>query len=778
MTPPDPRALLAGYFAPGEAVEDGSWLRVRMDRLDPGQRSGWKLHLSATPASYGDMLRLALPVLAAAGTPFKLARDADEVERLASGERGLMQVGKCVTVYPAAEQAAAALAGALASATRGIPGPAVPTDCPFAPDAPVYFRFGPYDGRMEIDAMAQERRLVWRPDLGRDVWDVTSGGPEVMPTRTVLPDSAPPDHLAFLRDRYTLLRLLHLSAKGGVFLATENCAPTPVPLLIKTARAGTNSDLHGRDAIWALRREHALLARLADVPGLPPAGEFIEGVGACALVRPYLHGETFWERWTAPNARLAAPRAELACALDEIEATAAALHARGIVARDIAPGNVLLTPERACLMDLELAHWRDCTDPPYRRGTRGFYDPGTPREAAPSPDDDFFALNTLRRMLAEWPEPPFARAAAASSDPLPDPTAYWHETIAGFRPEGRAQGNWNVYSGLSGLILGALDCGVRVGDLPIVPEWLTSLRRAAEDVLHVPGLHFGASGFALALHHLGDPEFAQSILTQVAERAADSRVPDVCQGLAGHLHVSAVLARLVPGSCYAHLAGTAAERLVLLAEATAAGPVWRWPQGPYGDLSGAVCHGFAHGAAGVLHALLTWHTVSPSETLDTLVRQGLHALLAAARPVPGGGSARWWPVSNTDSTCWNAWCHGTPGVIGLLALGARHGLVRASEVAAAVAGMYCANAFESCLCHGVASRLRAFTEAAAVPGVHIADEIRAHARHDAKLLARALHAGPAAFGEETGLLTGPPGAYLTLHAAGAEIVAGADISVH
>ena len=131
------RALLETHFAHADIESTGIWCRVRMALLDPAQRSGWKLHLSATPASYAMLLEMALPVLAETNVPFKLLANVDEVERMAAGERGLMQTGKCVTVYPTSEQAANGLAASLANVLRGIPGPAVPSDIPYCADAPV-----------------------------------------------------------------------------------------------------------------------------------------------------------------------------------------------------------------------------------------------------------------------------------------------------------------------------------------------------------------------------------------------------------------------------------------------------------------------------------------------------------------------------------------------------------------------------------------------------------------------------------------------------------------
>src|SRR5689334_22373787 len=71
---------------------------------DPGvaevPEQGWKLHVSATAESAGDVLRRVLPVLVEARCAFKLAGSAIAVDDLNEGEAGVSQIGKFVTVYP------------------------------------------------------------------------------------------------------------------------------------------------------------------------------------------------------------------------------------------------------------------------------------------------------------------------------------------------------------------------------------------------------------------------------------------------------------------------------------------------------------------------------------------------------------------------------------------------------------------------------------------------------------------------------------------------------
>jgi len=762
------RALLETLFAAEDIVPSGIWLRVRMNLLDPSQRSGWKLHLSATPARFEALLRAALPHLHAAGMPFKILATLDEVERMVAGERGLLQTGKCVTIYPRNEADAAALGGCLVDALRGIPGPAVLSDTPFAPDTPVYYRFGPYDARVEIDAMGQERRLLWRPDLDRDVWDSTSGGPNEMPPRVHLPTHAAPDHLDFLRDAYEFTRMLHLSAKGGVFVAHARNVSDATSLLIKTARPHTNSDLHGRDAVWALKREHALLETLRGLPGIPEAGKIIVSEAASAIVRPFVEGTTFWQLWTAPNARLPERQAFLQRVLGDVRAAVAMLHARGIIVRDLAPGNILVTTSGVCLMDLELAHTVDDPAPPYRRGTRGFFDPSLPIGTPPTVCDDEFALQALENMIAPSGSPMIGVSRAEPGQKL-DVKATLRNEVARCLGTAASPSSWNVYDGLAGFVLIAEELDVAPDGLGITQEDSDALVESAAVVRHIPGYYFGASGQAVAAARLGCHDDAERIVRQIVER--ESSVPDICQGVAGLLLACTELHEITRRESFRMFAEQTRERLLDLACDEDGALLWRWPEGPFGDLSGAACLGFGHGLAGVLYALLRADGLAPSARARDQIERGLVTLVRHANVVPGTRDALWWPVSSSDTTCWNAWCHGTPGVIKTLAAAAHAGLADTPVLHAALRGMNLANNSECCLCHGTASRLDAVNDCMSIPGFTLPDALRHAAQSDFETLAAACT--PAHFvanGDDDadsahGLMTGLPGALLTLHRA-------------
>lgn len=817
-------------FHPAQVTCDELWLRVRRERLRPEIRSGWKLHVSATPANFEPLLAAALPVLDASGLPFKLARSIETLEDLNDGRYGLTQVGKAITVYPPDETAAAALAENLREVLRDFDGPAIPTDFRPFDDAPLYCRFGPFDFRVRIDALGQKQRLLVHPESG-DVVDPADGGDAAPVMPSLLPYHEPADHLAFLRTDYFFVRLLQITAKGAVFQAILRRAPDTGFLLAKTARKGTNADAFGRDALWGARNEQNMLRMLANVTGVPPCPELLRDADrTVALVRPWLDGATFWERWTAPDARTTVVKQQLAAMLRQLMAVVDEIHGRGVIVRDLAPANLLEREGGVVVLDWELAHPIETDARPYRRGTPGFYDPARDRLHAPDVRDDHYALLALAFMTgsgthpillptglcntsalktffpesvlphlenarthldnaAEFsraykgllgaicPERESAREVSSQVDRAALRDALWRDVLdtAGALEQGIADiDDVTVYSGMAGRMITAAECGVEALCEPAVIDQfrplLSRLMDEAAAVGHIPGMYFGLPGVALAATVLGglweDREIKDAGLRALTSfDPPEAAPPDVCHGLAGYTLSLLAAHRIAGAGACRETAVVAGKTLLHRAVREKDDVFWPWPAGPYGTLSGAQQFGFAHGIAGVCYALLRLYEAADGEAHRRAAEDAVDTLARSARPLENAGDAVWWPVSAEDETAWNAWCHGTPGVVKTLAL-ATTVLGRGADrelLLRAVRGMHAANNPGFCLCHGIASRLDAALDAAT------ASPLAAEAHRDAAILAALdlprlenaawrLERG----GRARGLMTGAAGVWRTL----------------
>ncbi|WHT18323.1 class III lanthionine synthetase LanKC [Crossiella sp. CA-258035] len=363
---------------------------------------GWKIHVSATPDGAAEVLAAVAEDCLLHRVPFKFldSRAAVLAHNAKYAARG--SSGKFITLYPADETQLTRQLRRLGPRLAGRPGPYILNDLRFG-EGPLYVRYGAFTERYCQSARGELVPALADPE-GNLVPD--ERGPRFSPPDWVaIPEVLRP-HLARRRARaalpYRVLRPLHFSNAGGVYLAEE--PETGRTVVLKEARPHAGLDTDGHDAVHRLANEHDMLTLLAGAPGVPEVlGRFrcweheflalshVEGVPlATELVRRY------------PLAGAAADEAEVAgytrWALEVVEkvtAAMAALHERGVVFGDLHPNNVMVGPDgRVTLLDFELAA-------PVGAATRPPL--GAPGYTAPPGvggfDVDHYALAALRLAL-------------------------------------------------------------------------------------------------------------------------------------------------------------------------------------------------------------------------------------------------------------------------------------------------------------------------------------------------------------------------------------------
>lgn len=401
-------AQAAGWLTPPS--DDGWWIRVcNAHARSPTQ--GWKLHISAGPGSVEAVLRRTFPVLLAEDANFKVIASIERLRTLNDGEAGLSQVGKCITVYPNDDPQALRLARALHLATRGLAGPAIPSDRPLALGSLVHYRYGSFAARLVQTPGGAIEWALARPD-GTLVPDVRALGcyrPEwaVDPfvAAGVTDEPAPPE--ALIGGRYLMIETLAQSARGAVARAIDvgqlrRC-------VLKRAARHAQLSRSGQDARDRLRHEADVLARLAPDARVPRVFDLIEHAGDLILVLEDLSGEPLSRRvarlarrgCTLPESQVAL----LGCALAALLQT---IHDQGFVYRDLKPANVILDgDDQVYLIDFELAHSLDSGLPPSGRGTTGYMSQQQACGAPPCIADDVYSLGALLYCAASGAEPGF-----------------------------------------------------------------------------------------------------------------------------------------------------------------------------------------------------------------------------------------------------------------------------------------------------------------------------------------------------------------------------------
>ncbi|MBN6050624.1 class IV lanthionine synthetase LanL, partial [Nonomuraea sp. RK-328] len=407
-----------------EIYEDDTWISVHDPEAEiPVQ--GWKIHVSARPGTLDDTLDRVLPVLAAAGCAFKVARSTHTLMELNTGDLDPGAVGKAITVYPT-QDAVVEIGHALANALAGMAAPRIVSDRRVRADAPVYYRYAPFAPQYRVDDNGDFELVVVGPDGERLPG---AAGPEYScppwATDPFRPDDPAPAPSEADRaapapseaDRAASSGPLRASGStgspggqtiGGRYLVTSGVVRGPRgnvyravdkngrPVVVKEARAYVGENTQGWDLRMYLRNELRVLRALDGVPGVPePIDHFRHGddeflvmtdAGSRDLNRFVAENGVFTDR---PRAGRADER-DLGALASRLLEVLDAVHARGVVVRDLSPKNVVLGEDGRCtLIDFGNSRYDGLQLPGWSRGY-SVPDQHTDRESEPA--DDYFSL--------------------------------------------------------------------------------------------------------------------------------------------------------------------------------------------------------------------------------------------------------------------------------------------------------------------------------------------------------------------------------------------------
>ncbi|MEU5994290.1 class IV lanthionine synthetase LanL [Spirillospora sp. NPDC047418] len=419
------------------ATRAGMWCHVVPEGGEcPAQ--GWKLHVSATPASAAEVLARSLRVLLAASSAFKFAATHDHVAALNARNTSRGHSGKFITVYPVSDEEAVRLALELHGATAGLPGPRILSDRPYAPGSLVHYRYGAFIEERRITNDGFYAWTILDPD-GNPVEDQRIGRYTPPPwvscpfpehrSRGPERDGNTPEgdrNEILIGTRFAVREAIRHTNKGGVYRALDT--ETGEPVVLKEARPHVAAGENGRDARDLLRAEARALEAVAGRGLAPRPVRLFAQSGHLFLAEEMVPGTTLgqWtvdligERGWGPHL---APALAAAARLAELMVDA---HATGLIVRDFTPNNIMIRPDGTpVLIDLELAVTAGAPDDvPLRAGTPGFAAPEQMDGAEPDPAADRFALGaTLCHLLTGGP--PYLLEEHPAARPVTERLAEW-----------------------------------------------------------------------------------------------------------------------------------------------------------------------------------------------------------------------------------------------------------------------------------------------------------------------------------------------------------------
>jgi eukaryotic-like serine/threonine-protein kinase len=228
--------------------------------------------------------------------------------------------------------------------------------------------------------------------------------------------------MRILGGRYRLVQRIGVGGMSQVWRGYDDVLARPVAVKLLT---GPVPDEAGRDELVrtearaAARLAHPNVAAVYDLgipPFLGPGQEpyiVLELVEGATLADHLARGALDWHIGVR------------VCA--EVAAALAAAHGLGIVHRDVKPGNVMLTPSGAKVLDFGIATWTGRPDrlpDGYVVGTPAYLAPERLHGAPATPATDMYALGVLLYQCLTgrlpWPAATTAELLYAERDRVPD----------------------------------------------------------------------------------------------------------------------------------------------------------------------------------------------------------------------------------------------------------------------------------------------------------------------------------------------------------------------
>jgi len=339
-------------------IRQGIWRYSRAAHSNDA-RQGWKLHVSATLFSAGDVYARVSRILREHGALFKVPSELGFLAELNSGAGGYSQIGKFLTVYTGSSDEASILAAKLHAATRGLIAPKIPFDARYRYNSLVYYRYGAFapgvDGKRSYILDSKGKRHLDRCGPGRAVphW---AKDPFRSHQRVRSRKSCGPIGLEYL-----VRKALAQRGKGGVFEALD-LSVFPIRLVVvKQGRRHGDTDWNGEDGAARVKGEGGILRRLraAGIP-VPEVFRMFGQEGNQYLVLEKLLGQALVPRRGEHPSRPSWRQAWRI--LDEITPLLCKLHATGWVWRDCKPSHIFRHRGTLRLIDFEGACRIDETD--------------------------------------------------------------------------------------------------------------------------------------------------------------------------------------------------------------------------------------------------------------------------------------------------------------------------------------------------------------------------------------------------------------------------------
>lgn len=347
--------------ATGVRADDETWSYWMPEEVVLPEQ-GWKIHVSATPATADAALQLVSRYCHRTRLPFKFLRHRKVLDATLAKDGDRRLSGKFITIYPTSPAELESHLNELDAALKGMPGPYVLTDLRWK-QGPVFVRYGAFT-RLIVNDNGLDVPAIRDLDTGHLVPDVRATAfhippwiqiPEFLQAELDQLDMTPPLGFPAVRGA------LHFSNAGGVYEAELDGRP----VILKEARPHVGWTPDGRDAVQRLHDEAALLTTLHGAVPLPAVLKIYDAHGHSYLAMERIDAVSLNAAVASRNPLVTshptrrerrAYRHWAGAVTRSLREAVAALHNSGRVHGDLHPANVLVRDDRTVvLIDLEMS---------------------------------------------------------------------------------------------------------------------------------------------------------------------------------------------------------------------------------------------------------------------------------------------------------------------------------------------------------------------------------------------------------------------------------------
>ncbi|WP_083910944.1 class III lanthionine synthetase LanKC [Henriciella marina] len=546
--------------------------------------SGFKIHVSSNLESAPDVLTQVSRMAFSCGVPFKFIVDQKLHEFSNSKNYSSWSCGKFITIYPASTREFSVLIDWLRTALRDAGGPYIFSDKHAPGSSAVFYRFGAFSPHSRVNVFGEYERLV---SIGEQQMADQTMPVFYLPPNIIDPvrgshsntgDTGKSNEELILRDRFAVTGTLHRSNSGAVLLARDNV--TGEVVVLKEARRGIIAS--GFDATYLLAREYSVLELLRHTGVTPLPIDFFKVHDSYFIAMQHINGVPLSKFRTSPVItalhKISPSEAEIRDAEETVRKiynnlsnAVRLIHQKGIVVGDIAPQNVMITPESLSvkILDFEAAaHVEEELD--LRINTIGFRSSNTSKSFAEdqtavrkvaastllpvqtgSELNPYITSNFIRRLTSDYPafcdlgselEPGFEFSESVCD--LQSRRSILKELVRGLKESVgfAASGHlWACdYRGVKtnplSIAFGALGVAPLLrlveGEVPsVVQDWITEALQVDRD--YAPGLWVGSAGISWGLAELGRTEEAELWFDRAIESKLKFEKLDIFFGAAG-----------------------------------------------------------------------------------------------------------------------------------------------------------------------------------------------------------------------------------------------------